>query len=167
MPRIFDSEGIDLNTRRVKTKLSGQSMTKQADMPETDINKIIARYQNNGDPSIFMRNTNAAYIDASEAPDYFECLNIVKQAQESFQELPAEIRDRFANDPGELITAISDPERWEELSELGILEKDQLKESTEATIAAIRAAFTPPETGANSETPSDNDSSKKVVKVAK
>lgn len=130
-------------TKRERTgfKTTGPSMTKQADAHEADINVIMDRYQKTGDPSIFMRNTGGIYADVSDAPDYQACLNTVREAQSAFDALPARIRDRFANDPAQLIAAIQDPAMHKELRELGVLE--ELAEAPPSSTPPAAAPTTP------------------------
>lgn len=109
--------------RRVQTINTEPSMTKQSDTYEADVNTIMDRYLKTGDPSMFMKNTQGIYADVSAMGDYQTCLAIVEQAKAAFDALDAPIRDRFANNPANLINAISDPAMKDELTELGIFEK--------------------------------------------
>lgn len=106
--------------KRVQFVPEGESLTKQSFRDEADINVIMKRYAASGDLPGF----NAAqgrYGDFSSVPDYHECLNRVREAEASFMRLPAEIRAKFAHDPGELLAAALDESRWPELEELGLV----------------------------------------------
>lgn len=46
-----------------------------------------------------------------------------REAGEMFMELPSDMRAHFDNDPMELLSAVNDPDRVEELQELGLLER--------------------------------------------
>lgn len=135
--------------RRVQQETGGDSLTKQSDTHDADVNVIMSKYMKSGDPSIFMRNTQGIYADVSAMGDYQTCIAIVEQAREAFALLDAPIRDRFGNDPGQLIDAITDPAMKDELTKLGILEDTSKppaplaaqtdKKSQDATPAATSA----------------------------
>lgn len=111
--------------RRRQTFPVGESRTKQADAHETDVNVIMGRYIQNGDPSIFMRNAGGIFADISNIGDYQTCLTVVNEARDAFAELSAPIRERFGNNPTNLLAAVFDPARKAELEELGIFTKPE------------------------------------------
>lgn len=116
----------------------GESMTKQAPAEETDVNLIVARYVKTGDTSALMR-VQGSFADVSTIGDFNECMQKIKGAESAFQELPAEIRDYFNNDPGQLADAMSNPARVEELTAMGLLREDK-PTSSPATAPAGPAA---------------------------
>ena len=58
--------------------------------------------------------------DFTAAPNYQESLNLMIEARESFMQLPAKIRSRFQNDPGQFVDFTSDPANSEELRKMGL-----------------------------------------------
>ena len=97
-----------------------KSLTRQASKDETDVNQILERYSNGG-----FVNVNAAepfYGDVSEIPDYATALNIVREAQSQFAALPSKLRDRFNNNPQDLINFLEDDKNREEAIKLGLIE---------------------------------------------
>lgn len=100
--------------------------TKQEFKAESDINTIMARYNRTGElPQINL--VAPQYLDVT-GMDFHAHMNAVREAQNLFDDLPSQIRNRFANDPGAFIDFCSDPDNRLELSKMGLL-------STEATKA--------------------------------
>lgn len=98
-----------------------ESMTKQADLPSTDINLIMARYVKTGLlPELIQREPR--YGDFSEVPDYLEAVGIVQLAEEQFMALDAAVRKRFDNDPAQFLEFATDPANGEELVKMGLAE---------------------------------------------
>lgn len=98
--------------------------TKQSFKAECDINTIMARYQSTGE----MPNLDVCapqYLDATGL-DFQDMQNRVLHAQALFMELPSKLRSRFANDPGEFLAYVADPQNRAEMRELGLLNSEVL-----------------------------------------
>ncbi len=106
--------------RRVPTDVGERSRTKQSMQEECDINAIMRRYVSTG---ILEHQAMQAprYGDFSNADDYLAAVNKVKAAQARFDALPSEVRDHVGNEPAELLRMVYDPERREEMVQLGLL----------------------------------------------
>lgn len=105
---------------RVTLSCGDFTHTKQNHKAECDINNIIKQYQKTGILS-HIQNASAQYIDLPSQFDYQDALNTVLDAEAAFADLPSKIRDRFGNDPGQLLAALQNPAFKSELTELGIL----------------------------------------------
>lgn len=106
---------------RVQTLNDDPSMTQQQFADECDINHIMKRYEKTGE--IVHRNSKqGVYADFSEIKNYHEMMDQVLYAQEAFLTLPAKIRARFRNDPGQLLSFLDDSKNLKEAEELGLLE---------------------------------------------
>lgn len=148
------------HTKRVTSNTQGESLTKQSDRHEADINTIMKRYRQTGDASVFMQRTGGYYADVSSVGDYHAAVEMVREADQAFSALDAEIRDKFANDPANLIAALADPEAKKMLEEIGILDKpadtaEDTAKKTADTIENIKKAFAPAKT--KEETPNENN----------
>lgn len=107
------------NGRRViSVKFTEPTMTKQAPANEVDINKIMDRYLRTGE---MPEPRPAHYGDATAVPSYEEAMNIVNQGREAFEALPAKIRERFGNDPGQYLAFVDDESNYEEAVKLGLV----------------------------------------------
>lgn len=98
-----------------------ESRTQQQFAEEADINTIVRRFgltgqmpENIGFPE---------YGDFSEVHDYQTSLNILREADEAFLRIPAEIRARFANDPQQLLEFLHDGNNRDEALKLGLIPK--------------------------------------------
>lgn len=99
------------------------SLTQQQFAEECDVNVILKKYANTG-----LVETNplpAQYLDNSNAIDYHNALNIIIQAEDSFNSLSAELRERFHNDPAELLAFIDDKNNRQEAIDLGLVDSPQ------------------------------------------
>ena len=77
---------------------TGKSRTEQAHKSETDINRIMAKYEKTGLIN-HVNNYQGDYGDFTNAPDYQTALNSVLAANEMFATLPSKLRKQFGNDP--------------------------------------------------------------------
>jgi len=108
--------------RDVSLKFPADSRwTKQCFKEESDINSIMARYQSTGEiPNLDVRAPQ--YLDAT-GMDFQSMQNQVVEARALFMELPSKLRTRFANDPGEFLAYVADPQNHAEMRELGLMHK--------------------------------------------
>lgn len=100
-----------------------KSLTNQADMDSADINKIMSRYEKTGqiiDTSGVER--KPMYGDFTEVKDFHTTLSAVRRAETAFAQLPANVRNRFDNDPQQLIDFLDKPENDDEAVKLGLKE---------------------------------------------
>lgn len=96
------------------------SLTIQSEKDSCDVNLIVARYAQTGAMGN-IRTDQPMYGDFSSAVDYNEALLKIQQAEDSFMELPANVRKRFDNDPGKLIDFLGDVKNREEAISLGLV----------------------------------------------
>lgn len=120
-----------------------KGVTKQSDLKDTDLNLLFKRFEKTGQlPDMISR--DGRYGDFSAVPDYQEALNIVKHAQEQFENLNADLRNRFENDPVKFLAFCEDPKNEDEMAKLGLLnaeaiarrEADRLAKTAENTAKA-------------------------------
>lgn len=119
-------------TIRIYKKDHGESLTEQSYKDECDIKNIIKSIDKND--LIKIKNAMDGVPDGVldlTAPDFMEAMNIVAGAQQAFERFPSDIRDRFRNDPHELLKAIDDPLKHEELRQLGIMAPVQTSQEPE------------------------------------
>lgn len=101
---------------------TGESLTQQQFKQECDVNHILAKYRKTN-MITHLNKHQGQYGDFATAEDYQETLHRVMQAQDSFQQIPADVRARFNNDPARLIDFLSKPENNEEAIKLGLRQK--------------------------------------------
>lgn len=105
--------------------------TKQEFKAESDINNILNRYSATGIlPDT--RRGDPLYIDttAPELSDFQLAHNLVVGTNERFASLPAKIRDRFANDPVQMLLFLNNDANREEAVTLGLIKPDTYKSAS-------------------------------------
>lgn len=105
-------------------KCEDVSLTQQSSKEECDINVILANVAR-----------GASLAESSKAPvfgdftgsanDLHEALNLVCDAQERFDTLPANIRARFYNDPANLLAFLEDGSNLDEAVKLGLVSSSE------------------------------------------
>lgn len=96
-----------------------ETLARQSFKEEADINTIVNRFMKTG---VLPQAVNLPrYGDFSEAMDYHSALNLIMQADDAFMELPAELRARFENDPGQLLEFLQDEANRPEAEKLGLV----------------------------------------------
>lgn len=96
--------------------------TIQSHAEDVDINVIMKRHAVTGTAPGARRIPE--YGDFSQVNDYQEALNQLVIAQEAFLDLPADVREEFANDPGRLYAFLHDPKNLERARELGLVDPE-------------------------------------------
>ena len=144
----FDREDVSVDFQ------GQESLTQQSMKNDCDVNHIMKRFEKTG----MLEHVNryqGDYGDFTSAPmDYQDALDTVIQAQEMFMSLPAKVRERFQNNPGEFLSFMEDPATAEEQYELGLREVPP--DSREAPSGAV----TPPEA---SPTPLETEIQRKTA----
>lgn len=103
----------------------GKSLTKQSFAKDADINAIVAKAELTGfltDPRI-PASRQAIFGDFASMPDFVETQNRIAAVNAAFEELPAAVRARFLNDPGQLVDFLADSKNNAEAIELGLMPK--------------------------------------------
>lgn len=117
-----------------------RGFTVQAERDESDINKIIARFDKTG----MISRLNARepfYGDVSEFSNLAEAKMKVFEADRLFMNLEAGLRERFDNDPVKFIDFLDNPGNLDEAIKLGIVTKRP--EGQEAPAGAEPVAGSP------------------------
>lgn len=111
-----DNDAISLETGIV---FSEESMAVQSAEEESNINTIVRRFGISGELPNNLRMPQSG--DFTNAPDFHTAMNLVRQAQEEFVRVPAEIRARFNNDPARFMQFFEDPANYDEAFKLGLV----------------------------------------------
>lgn len=105
---------------RVQFATTGHSRAKQAFKDECDVNTIMRRFEQTGVIEHVNR-YQGSYGDFTEVPENYQAaVNQVIAAQDMFMSLPAKVRARFANDPGNFLAFVEDPNNADEMVSLGL-----------------------------------------------
>lgn len=104
---------------RLKTINNEQTMTQQNLVEQADINKLIRSHG----VSHIVQNANALealYGMEITSMDLQDAEQMIKDAEKLFNEVPSEIRKKFANDAGAFIDYATNPDNLEEMQKLGL-----------------------------------------------
>lgn len=118
MNAASDEAGLNCQVD-VETGELTPSLTKQSFAEECDINTIVRRFGLTGQLPSNVR--MPSYEDFSEVVDFQSAMFAVRSAQESFMQMPADIRSRFHNDPGEFVDFVAKDENRAEAERLGLV----------------------------------------------
>jgi len=110
--KISDETGLDSGP---------ESRTQQQFAEEVDINTIVERFRVTGEMPPAMNFPQPQ--EFAETFDFQTAMNVIRQAQESFMELPAKARARFDNNPQKFMEFMNDAENQDEAIKLGLATK--------------------------------------------
>lgn len=97
-----------------------EDKTQQQFAEEVDINTIVRRFGLTGELPDDYRAPQSG--DFTGINDYQSALNAVIAADAAFMEIPADVRERFNNDPQRLMTFLHDEKNRDEALKLGLLQ---------------------------------------------
>jgi phage internal scaffolding protein len=126
-----------------------KSVTNQSDKDSADINIIMERYQKTG--LIAGQNRAPMYGDFTVLPNYYELNKTLAGVNQAFEALPAKTRNRFENDPQQLIDFLLDEKNDAEAIKLGLKTEKPPVENQEKKPEA-----TPKVAPSSAETPEKN-----------
>ena len=115
-PYNYDRDAV---SKATGLKCQDKSLTQQQFKDETDINVIVERFGVTGLLPQAMH--MPSYDDFTQVVDYHTAMNAMRAAEDSFNALPANIRERFRNDPQLLVEFCSDDANIAEARTLGLL----------------------------------------------
>lgn len=138
----YDRDAVSRETGIYTDLEEEPSLTQQSFKEESDINEIVRRFGLTGQlPDNYQAPLTGDFTDVV---DYKTALDAVIAADEKFLELPAHIREKFQNDPQQLLTFLDDDSNRDEAIKLGILPKPPERERTAVeAIDELKTVLTP------------------------
>lgn len=113
------------------------SRTSQEFKDDSDINTIVERFGITGqlpDPGSVKAPLEG---DFHEIYDFQSALNVVRAAEESFMQMPADVRAEFKNDPGRFVDFVNNPANRARAEELGIVLKHEQPKPPEPVLVKV------------------------------
>ena len=138
----------------VGIEFTDPSMTQQHFKDECDIDRILRKYNKTG----FLVNPlearrPAKWGDFSSVADYQASMNRLVQVQEAFEALPSRVRERFRNDPMQMLAFLEDPANKDEAIKLGLVAGD-------APVANAGTPSQPPQEASDTSLPAEVENAK-------
>ncbi len=96
-----------------------ESLAIQSAAEEADINTIVRRFGLTG--QLPGQVAVPRFGDFTNVPDFQTAMNLIRETQNEFMRLPAEIRARFDNDPQRVIDFLEDDRNRDEAIKLGLV----------------------------------------------
>lgn len=128
----YDRKG---DSARHANRIGGKSRTLQSQKDDADINVIMKRF---GVTGLAPNNVRApTYGDFTDAMDFRESMDAIRAAKESFMQMPAAVRKRFANDPQLFVEFCSDKKNLDEMRALGLAIPEVIAPEVKATEVVI------------------------------
>lgn len=123
--KISDETGLDCS--------ESEDMAKQEFKEEVDINTLVRRFHISGELPQGVRLPE--YGDYTGVHDYHSAANAIAQANEAFDTMPAEIRERFGNDPAAFVDFCLDSNNLAEARKMGLAPAAEIRQAEEAAAA--------------------------------
>lgn len=89
-------------SREAQTDTGSDTLVQQAPAVEMDINNIVRRFGITA--SMPFGAASGMYGDFTDIVDYESMVDRMARVDRAFESLPAEVRERFGNDPGKLVS---------------------------------------------------------------
>lgn len=116
--RNWATMDLQANSDNTAFACVGESMTVQSQKDEADINTIVRNF---GVTGLLPQNVRVpTYGDFDGVDNYQDALHAIKAADASFMAMPADVRERFGNDPAKFVEFCSDAQNLEEMRKLGL-----------------------------------------------
>jgi len=122
---------------------TGDGLTEQNHKDETDINKIVRKYNKTGLID-HLNQFEKQYADMT-GYDYQDAMNTIAAANTMFEGLPSAIRNKFDNDPAKFINFVDDEANADQLVEMGLANpkvSTPVDEGAQAPVEAVKSADT-------------------------
>lgn len=118
-------------TVRVSYECDSESKVEQQHQNDADINTIMRKLHSQGVLPYYKNGGD--FGDFTSVEDFHEAQNKIAQARLDFMALPAVLRQKFNNDPGELIQFLDNPDNLAEAREMGLVSPERPETDNKAT----------------------------------
>jgi len=134
----WDGDGLnDQVSQATGIECKDKSLTRQSEKAESDINNILKRYEKTGLLPEMIKD-NPVYGDFCDVPSYMDAVEIVSKAQEQFDNLDAQVRARFWNDPAKFLEFCTNDANREEMGRLGLLKPVEKKVEAAPPVEGVK-----------------------------
>lgn len=141
----FDYDG-DMVSEETGLECKDVTLTQQSGKEEADINTLVKRFGLTGElPQNVRMPMEEEFVGAMT---FRESMNVIREAEVAFMEMPAHVRERFNHDPGNLVAFVSVPENHDEARKLGLVVPEAAPVVDEPLLVQVVPAIVPGAPGA-------------------
>lgn len=105
-------------SRQLGTRNDAPSLTVQSDKDDADINVLVRRFGVTG--LVRMHQRPPLPEQFADVFDFQSAMNLIRESQEAFADLPATVRDRFNNNPAAFVDFCGNPDNIEDMRKMGL-----------------------------------------------
>lgn len=116
---------------KVALKCEDETMTQQQYKKEQDIKEIIKKYGATGLLNKNIMANDPKFDDVSNIIDYQDAANKIAKAQQEFDQMPHELKEKFNYNPAKLLDYLNKSENLNEAIELGLVNKQVTPDKSE------------------------------------
>lgn len=115
-PFAYDADGV---SRETALSCPEETLTVQADAEQCDINVLVRQFGVMSDMPV--GNPKVPLPDEFyEITDFQSAMNKVREAEEAFMAMPAEVRAEMGHDPGKFVAFAADPANLDRMRKWGL-----------------------------------------------
>lgn len=110
----------------------GVTRTKQSMAASCDINVLMGRYLRTGTVDHLAK--HGGTYGFADSRTFHEAMNLIRKAEEMFEDLPSGVRKRFGNDPAAFLDFVGDSKNLDEMRSLGLAKPAPKVPETESPV---------------------------------
>jgi len=136
---MSSKNNANLNAINYKTTFEGTSLTKQQFKKQCDIQHIMRGYKTTGVYSHVNKNyQNATYGEINVNKSWHETQTLLANLKSKFSTLPDKVKEKFKNDPKNMIEFVSNSKNLEASVKLGLLSSEYLPEKPKPEYTLVK-----------------------------
>lgn len=116
----YDTHAVSFATGLAIEDNEENNRTKQEFAEEVDINTLLRRFNITGQLPENVR--MPTYGDFTDVYDFHTAANAIAEAREAFEQMPADVRYRFNNDPAQFVAFCDNEDNRAEAEKLGLVD---------------------------------------------
>lgn len=115
-----------------------ETLTQQNQEADANINNIVRKYTQTGE--IPIHNRPPLVEDFALVQNFQDAMNLIVESKATFMEQPADVRNRFNNDPAQFVEFCSNEENRADMRKMGLLSQAEHDRYQAAQAALEKAA---------------------------
>jgi len=134
-PHVYVESGIDCSDKSVgELPWELESCVDHASAKSCDVNVIVATYANQGLRPRDIPGRVGEFLDNTQIPTFQQAFDLVKNAEQLFNQLPIEVRKAMNHDPSQLEMFLTNEDNKEMLYKYGVFERKPVVDPDDAPL---------------------------------